>query len=64
MIKLMKKLIYMVLVIGFLFVDMLFFHDFFKPGEVTTLPQYLTGILSLPVFYISIKELLKHNPQA
>lgn len=54
----MKKLIYGALILGFLFVDFLFFHDIFKPGETITLPQYLTGVLSLPVFVIAIKSLL------
>jgi hypothetical protein len=36
--------------VGFLSVDFLFFHDAFKSGEVTTLPQYMTGLLSIPVF--------------
>ena len=57
----MKKIISIILIDGFLFVDLLFFHDVFKPGETTSLAQYLTGILSLPVFAISIQELLKHN---
>jgi hypothetical protein len=57
----MRKLIDVVLILGFLFVDLLFFHDIFKPGEVTTLPQYLTGLLSIPVFIISIQSLLKSD---
>jgi len=60
----MKKFICVTLIVGFLLVDSLFFHDIFKPGEVTTLPQYLTGILSLPVFALSIQELLKHDHHA
>jgi hypothetical protein len=45
----MKKLTNAVLIIGFLAVDFLFFHDFFKSGEIITLPQYMTGILSILV---------------
>jgi hypothetical protein len=55
----MKKIIDIVLIIGFVVVDFLFFHDFFKAGEVITLPQYLTGILSILVFVTSIQSLLK-----
>jgi hypothetical protein len=55
----MKKIISIVLLLGFLFVDFLFFHDIFKPGETTSLAQYLTGLLSLPVFAVSMQELLK-----
>jgi len=54
----MGKFLYIALIAGFLFVDFLFFHDMFKTGEVITLPQYLTGLLSIPVFAISIRSLL------
>jgi len=55
----MKKLLAATLIVGFLCVDFLFFHDILKPGEVITLPQYLTGILSLPIFALSAQTLLK-----
>ena len=55
----MRKVLDIVLIIGFLAVDFFFFHDLFKAGESTSLPQYMTGILSVPVFAISIKSLLK-----
>lgn len=55
----MKKLIYIVLILGFLFVDLIFFHDIFKPGETTSLGQWLTGILSIPVLVISINSFLE-----
>ena len=57
----MKKLISVTLIVGFLFVDFLFFHDIFKPGETTSVAQYLTGALSLPVLALSIQELLKNH---
>lgn len=57
----MKNLISAVLIIGFLLVDLLFFHDVFKPGEVTTIAQYLTGILSIPVIVLSAWSLLKNS---
>lgn len=57
----MKKLLSAVLLIGFLFVDFVFFHDYFKPGEVTTLPQYLTGILSIPVIITSFQSLIENK---
>jgi len=47
------------LLVEHLAVDFFFFHDVFKTGEVTTLPQYLTGILSVPVFAVSVQSLLK-----
>lgn len=47
------------LIAGFLFVDFLFFHDLLKPGEVTTLPQYMTGFLSIVVFVICGQSLLR-----
>jgi hypothetical protein len=55
----MRKTIDIILIVGFLFVDALFFHDIFKAGEATSLPQYLTGILSIPVFVISLQSLLR-----
>lgn len=54
----MKKLLDIVLVLGFLFVDLIFFHDVFKPGETTSVGQWLTGILSIPVIIMSIQSLL------
>lgn len=56
----MKKYISAILIIGFLFVDFLFFHDLLKRGEVTTLPQYLTGLLSIPVIILSLQTLFGH----
>jgi hypothetical protein len=47
------------LIVGFLAVDFLFFHDLLKPGEVTTAPQYMTGLLSLAVLAICGQSLLK-----
>jgi len=55
----MRKIIDVVLVVGFLFVDFLFFHDLLKYGEMTSFAQYLTGILSIPVFVISLQSLFK-----
>lgn len=52
----MRALIDVVLVIGFLVVDFFFFHDMFKPAEVITLPEYLTGALSLLII-ISVRSL-------
>lgn len=53
----MNKLLSITLIIGFLIVDFLFFHDIFKSGEVITFPQYLTGALSIIIFVISGKAL-------
>lgn len=55
----MKKFLSFGLILGFLIVDFLFFHDILKPGEVITLPQYLTGLLSLPVFILAAQALMK-----
>lgn len=46
----MKKLTDVLLILGFLFVDFLLFHDYFKPGEATTVVGYVIGILSIIVF--------------
>jgi hypothetical protein len=55
----MRKGTSAVLILGFLFVDFLFFHDMLKPGEQTTLPQYLTGLLSIPVLLLAAQELIR-----
>ena len=49
----MKKALAVALIVGFLLVDFLFFHDIFKAGETVTFAQYLTGVLSIPVLIIS-----------
>ena len=59
----MRKLIDVVLIVGFLLVDFLFFHDVLKPGEAISLAQYLTGFLSLIVFAISVQSLTKKANQ-
>lgn len=55
----MRKLIAIVLILGFLFVDFIFFHDIFKAGETTSVGQWLTGILSILVIIISVQSLFK-----
>ncbi|HUD08050.1 MAG TPA: hypothetical protein VMQ52_03165 [Candidatus Saccharimonadales bacterium] len=57
----MKKLVYIVLILGFLFVDLIFFHDVFKPGETTSVGQWLTGILSILVIVVSVQSLFKDH---
>jgi hypothetical protein len=57
--NMMRKIIDIILIVGFLAIDFFFFHDLFKPGELTTLPQYLVGVLSIPVLVTSIKSLLR-----
>ena len=53
----MIKLIDIIVIVGFLVVDFFFFHDFFKAGEIYTLPQILTGILSVPVIIVFARRL-------
>jgi hypothetical protein len=55
----MRRFVDVALIVGFLAVDFLFFHDIFKPGEVTTVPQYMTGFLSIFVMAICARSLLK-----
>ena len=55
----MRRVLDVGLILGFLAVDFLFFHDIFKAGEITTLPQYMTGFLSILVFAICSQSLLK-----
>jgi hypothetical protein len=55
----MHKTLAVIFILGFLAVDFFFFHDFFKAGEIITFPQYLTGILSIPLLIVSTQTLLK-----
>jgi hypothetical protein len=50
----LKKGLAIVLIVGFLLVDFLFFHDVLKAGETVTFPQYLTGLLSVPVIVLAV----------
>jgi len=54
-----KKALAVALIVGFLLVDFLFFHDIFKSGETVTFAQYLTGVLSIPVLVVSALYLLR-----
>jgi hypothetical protein len=54
----MRRALDIALILGFLAVDFLFFHDLVKAGEVTTVPQYMTGFLSILVFAICGQSLL------
>jgi hypothetical protein len=54
----MKKIVAFILIVGFLAVDFLFFHDIQKPGEVITTAQYMTGALSLIVLAIAGRALI------
>jgi hypothetical protein len=60
----MRRVVDIGLIVGFLAVDLFFFHDVFKTGEVTTLPQYMTGFLSIVVFAICAQSLLKSSHYA
>jgi hypothetical protein len=55
----MRRVLDIGLIVGFLAVDFLFFHDSFKTGDVTTVPQYMTGLLSVLVFAMCSESLLK-----
>jgi uncharacterized membrane protein len=55
----MNKLINIILIGGFIIVDWLIFHDFLKAGEMYTVTEYLTGLLSLVVIVTSLRSLIK-----
>lgn len=55
----MQKITDLVLVIGFLAVDALLFHDLFKTGERYTAVEYLVGALSVLVILNSLTSLLR-----
>lgn len=60
----MKKGLAVVLIVGFFLVDFLFFHDVLKAGETITFPQYLTGLLSVPVIALSVLFLARGGESA
>jgi hypothetical protein len=55
----MRRILDITLIMGFLAVDFFFFHDLLKAGESTSLPQYMTGFLSILVFAICGESLLR-----
>ena len=55
----MKKAVAITVIVGFLLVDFLFFHDVLKAGEAVTFPQYLTGALSVPVMIVAAAFLVR-----
>lgn len=57
----MRRALDVALILGFLAVDFLFFHDLMKAGEVTTVPQYMTGFLSILVFAVCGQSLLAQH---
>jgi hypothetical protein len=59
----MMKALAVTLIVGFLVVDFLFFHDIMKPGEVITFPQYLTGLLSIPVIGVAALYLVRGDDE-
>ena len=60
----LKRALAVVLIVGFLLVDFLFFHDVLKAGETITFPQYLTGLLSVPVIVLSVLFLVRRAESA
>lgn len=60
----MKKILALALIIGFLAVDFLFFHDILKPGEAISPAQYMTGVLSILVFGLSLSILLRDDSRS
>jgi hypothetical protein len=54
-----KSTLHLVLIVGFLAIDFLFFHDAFKPGETISPADWLVGALSLLVFVSSALALVE-----
>jgi hypothetical protein len=59
----MRRTIDVVLIVGFLFLDWLRFHDILKP-ELPTVADWLTAALSLLVFYVAARSLVARTPTA
>jgi hypothetical protein len=54
----MRQAVNVVLIVGFVMLDWLRFHDILKPGETPTAADWLTGSLSILVFYVAINSLV------
>lgn len=52
-----RKVMDIALIVGFLGLDWLRFHDIFKP-EAPTVADWLTGALSVLVFYLALESLV------
>lgn len=48
------------LIAGFLILDWLRFHDILKP-EAPTVADWLTGVLSMLVFYVALESLIRSS---
>ena len=57
-----RRTIDVVLIVGFVILDWLRFHDMLKP-EAPTAADWLTGALSLLVFYVAASSLLEARTQ-
>lgn len=57
-----EKAIHIVLIVGFLGADWLFFHDLFKPGETASPAQMFVGLLSVLVFITSATAIARPRP--
>ena len=55
----MRKTLDIILILGFLFVDLLLFHDILKEWQTYTVVDYLIGVLSIPVIIMSLQSLFK-----
>jgi len=55
----MRKIVDIILIVGFLFVDFFLFHDIMKEWKTYTVVDYLTGALSIIIFVVSAQSLLK-----
>ena len=51
-----KKILFASIIIVFLAIDWLEFHDLLEPK---TLPEYMTGIVSIPIIVVMMMEILK-----
>ena len=54
----MHKILDVVVIAGFVVVDLFLFHDLFKGGEIYTFVDYLVGALSVVVMLRAIHSLM------
>lgn len=57
----MRKVLIGIIILTFIAIDWLIFHDILKPGEKYTVVQYLTGMVSIPTVILLFLDIFKKD---
>jgi hypothetical protein len=55
----MQRALFAALILSFMAIDWLMFHDLLKPGERFTAVQFMTGAVSVPTMAILVRDLVR-----